>query len=31
VCNISDKLSRFFRCYFCNRSDFNPLGDHRET
>jgi hypothetical protein len=27
VCDISDELCSFFRCYFRNRSDFNPLGE----
>jgi hypothetical protein len=27
VCDISDELCGFFRCYFRNRSDFNPLGE----
>jgi hypothetical protein len=26
VCNVFDKLCHFFRCYFRNRLDFNPLG-----
>jgi hypothetical protein len=27
MCNVSDELRRFFQCYFCNRSDFNSLGE----
>jgi hypothetical protein len=27
VCDVSDELCRFFRCYFRNRSDFNPLSE----
>jgi hypothetical protein len=27
MCDVSDELCRFFRCYFRNRSDFNPLGE----
>jgi hypothetical protein len=25
--DVSDELYHFFRRYFCNRSDFNPLGE----
>jgi hypothetical protein len=25
--DVSDELCGFFRCYFCNRLDFNPLGE----
>jgi hypothetical protein len=25
--DVSDELDCFFRCYFRNRSDFNPLGE----
>jgi hypothetical protein len=25
--DISDEFNCFFRRYFCNRSDFNPLGE----
>jgi hypothetical protein len=27
VYDISDELCGFFRCYFRNMSDFNPLGE----
>jgi hypothetical protein len=27
VCDISDELCCYFRCYFRNRSDFIPLGE----
>jgi hypothetical protein len=27
VCDISDKFCGFFRCYFHNRLDINPLGE----
>jgi hypothetical protein len=27
MCDVFDELCDFFRCYFCNRSDFNPLGE----
>jgi hypothetical protein len=27
VFDISDEFNCFFRCYFRNRSDFNPLGE----
>jgi hypothetical protein len=27
VCNVLHELCCFFRCYFRNRSDFNPLGE----
>jgi hypothetical protein len=25
--DVSDQFNYFFRCYFRNRSDFNPLGE----
>jgi hypothetical protein len=25
--DVSDELDRFLRRYFCNKSDFNPLGE----
>jgi hypothetical protein len=25
--DVSNELECFFRCYFRNRSDFNPLGE----
>jgi hypothetical protein len=27
MCDASDELCGFFRRYFLNRSDFNPLGE----
>jgi hypothetical protein len=27
MCNVSDELCRFFKCYFRNRLDFDPLGE----
>jgi hypothetical protein len=27
MCNVSYEFCRFFRCYFSNKSDFNPLGE----
>jgi hypothetical protein len=27
MCDVSDEFYRFFRHYFRNRSDFNPLGE----
>jgi hypothetical protein len=27
VFDISDEFNYFLRCYFCNGSDFNPLGE----
>jgi hypothetical protein len=27
MCDVSDEFHHFFRCYFRNRSDFNPLGE----
>jgi hypothetical protein len=27
MCYILHEFSHFFRCYFRNRSDFNPLGE----
>jgi hypothetical protein len=26
MCYVLHEFCRFFRCYFHNRSDFNPLG-----
>jgi hypothetical protein len=25
--DVSDEFDRFFRCYFPNRSNFNPFGE----
>jgi hypothetical protein len=27
VCYVLHEFCYFFRCYFRNRSDFNPLGE----
>jgi hypothetical protein len=27
MCDVSHEFFHFFRCYFRNRSDFNPLGE----